>query len=90
MLAKRSTKTPLTILRKSGVSKRRIMEFIQVMRQILIGEELGLKAHVTFAPPLTVNELGNLSEADRVMKVIVDRAKQLLAQHMSFISVESP
>jgi len=89
MLAKRSTNTPLTILRKSGVSKRRIMEFIQVMRQILMGEELGLKAHVTFAPPLTVNELGSLREADRVMRIIIDRAKLLLAQHMSFISVES-
>ena len=89
MLAKRSTKTPLTILRKGGVSKRRIMEFIQVMRQILLGEELGLKAHVTFAPPLTVEELGNLHEADKVMRIIIDRAKQLLAQHMAFISVES-
>jgi 1-acyl-sn-glycerol-3-phosphate acyltransferase len=83
ILAKESTKTPFTLLRKEGVSKRRIMEFIQTMRQILSAERFGLTARVSFSPPLSMKDLGNLRDADQVMRVIVDRAKYLLSQHMS-------
>jgi 1-acyl-sn-glycerol-3-phosphate acyltransferase len=84
ILAKESTKTPFTILRKEGVAKRRIMEFIQTMRQILSGERFGVTARISFSPPLSMKDLGNLRDADQVMRVIVDRAKNLLSQHMSF------
>jgi 1-acyl-sn-glycerol-3-phosphate acyltransferase len=86
VLAKKFTKSPLTMLKRNGVSKRRIMEFIQMMRQILFSEKLGLKAHVSFAPPLTIDDLGDLKDSNGVMKIVKDRAKQLLQQHMSWIS----
>lgn len=82
VLAKESTYTPFTILRKDGVAKRRIMEFIQTIQQIVSGKRFGLTPHVTFAPSLGIKELGNLRDTDHVMRVITDRAKQLLAQHM--------
>jgi 1-acyl-sn-glycerol-3-phosphate acyltransferase len=89
VLAKTSTYTPFAVLRKDGVAKRRIMEFIQTMRQILSGKRFGLTPHVTFAPPLSIKDLENLRDADHVMRVIVDRAKQLLSQHMSNVQTLS-
>ena len=89
VLAKKSIYTPFAILRKDGVAKRRIMEFIQTMRQILTRERFGLTAHVSFAPPISIKDLGNLRDADHVMHVIVDRAKQLLAQHMTHLQTVS-
>jgi hypothetical protein len=89
VLAKESTYTPFAILRKDGVAKRRIMEFIQTMRQILSRERFGLTPHVTFAPPLSIKDMENLRDVDHVMHVIIDRAKQLLAQHMSSVQALS-
>jgi hypothetical protein len=89
VLAKESTYTPFAILRKEGVAKRRIMEFIQTMRQILSEKRFGLTPHVTFAPPLSKKDLGNLRDADYVMRVIVESAKQLLSQHMTTVSTSS-
>lgn len=83
VLAKESTQTPFATLRKDGVAKRRIMEFIQTMRQVLSGERFDLTTRVSFAPPVGIKDLGNLRDADQVMRVIVDRAKYLLSQHMS-------
>ena len=83
VLAKESTRTLLTILGKDGVAKRRIMEFIQTMRQILSGEKFGLTPRVSFAPPLNLKDLGSSGDIDQVIHMIVDRAKYLLAQHMS-------
>lgn len=89
VLAKKSTYTPFVILRKDGVAKRRIMEFIQIMRQILTRERFGLTAHVSFAPPISIKDLGNLRDADHIMHIIVDRAKQLLTQHMTHLQTVS-
>jgi len=88
VLAKESTQTLFAALRKDGVAKRRIMEFIQTMQQILSGKRFGLTPHVSFAPPLSIKELGNLRDADQVMRVIVDRAKYLLSQHMNSLRID--
>jgi hypothetical protein len=84
VLAKESIKTPFAILRKEGVSKRRIMEFIQTMRQILSGERFGLTPRISFAPPVNINDVGHLVDTEQMIHIIVDKAKHLLAQHMSF------
>ena len=83
VLAKKITYTPFTILRKDGVAKRRIMEFIQTIQQIVSEKRFGLTPHVTFAPSLGIKELGNVRDTDHVMRVIITRAKHLLAQHMT-------
>jgi len=84
VLAKESIKTPFAILRKEGVSKRRIMEFIQTMRQILSGERFGLTPRISFAPPVSFNDVGHSGDTEQMIREIVDKAKHLLAQHMSF------
>lgn len=85
VLAEKFTKSPLTLLRRDGVGKRRIMEFIQVIRQLVLREELNLHPQVSFAEPVSGRELGNLRETERVMGEIAERAKGLLAEHMARI-----
>jgi hypothetical protein len=83
VLHEKFTHTPLTFLKKDGVGKRRIMEFIQVMRQLLLKEQLGLKPLITFDDPVTLSELtgGIKADANQVIQNIVQRAKLLYEEH---------
>ena len=85
VLAERFTKTPWTILRRDGVGKRRIMEFLQVMRQLLMRENFGLTPKITIGQPISFKDYKNLRDGDSVMRTIVDRAKDLMNQHMALI-----
>jgi hypothetical protein len=86
VLHERFTRSPLTFLKPDGVGKRRIMEFIQVIRQLLFGEELGLTPFVTFDLPLTIQELCPSWEADQLLGAIIERARQVLKQHQDLLT----
>jgi len=85
VLHKRFIHSPLTLLKKDGVGKRRIMEFIQVMRQLVFEEKLGLVPHITFDETFTLSELGMVKfrNADQILQAVVDRAKNLLDKHIT-------
>lgn len=87
VLYERFIHSPLTILKSDGVGKRRIMEFIQIMRQLVMGEKFPLRPLVTFDQSFTLAEAGitNLRETDRVLQTIVERAKALLNTHISIL-----
>jgi len=86
VLHKRFIKSPLTVLKKDGVGKRRIMEFIQVMRQMVFNEKLGLVPMITFDQSFTLNDLGIVGrrDAEQIMHSLVERAKELLDKHISY------
>lgn len=83
VLHERFTRTPLTVLRSDSVGKRRIMEFIQVIRQLILGEDLGLTPLVTFDKPLTIQELCASWESDQLLQAIIERAREVLKQHQA-------
>ncbi|HAY85617.1 MAG TPA: hypothetical protein DCY42_12065 [Chloroflexi bacterium] len=87
VLHKKYTHSPLTFLKKDGVGKRRIMEFIQVMRQLVFEEKLGLVPFVTFDRPFTLNdlEIRGRKDADRVLQAIVQRAKSVYDVHVDLL-----
>ncbi|MEJ2486695.1 MAG: 1-acyl-sn-glycerol-3-phosphate acyltransferase [Anaerolineales bacterium] len=87
VLHEKFTHTPLTFLKKDGVGKRRIMEMIQVMRQMVFREKLGLVPLVTFDRSFTLHDLGieGRKDAERIWKEIVQRAKILLDTHVTFL-----
>ena len=89
VLHERFTRTPLTFLKSDGVGKRRIMEFIQVIRQLLFSEELGLTPFVTFDHPLTIQELSPSWESDQLIRAIIERARQVLKQHQDQLLLNS-
>jgi hypothetical protein len=81
VLHERFTRTPLTFLKSDGVGQRRIMEFIQVIRQLLLGDQLGLTPLVTFDKPLTIQELCASWDSDQLLQAIIERAREVLSQH---------
>jgi len=87
VLYERFIHSPLTILKSDGVGKRRIMEFIQIMRQLVMGEKFPLRPLVTFDQPFTLQEVGitNPRETDQILNTIVQRAKTLLNTHISIL-----
>jgi 1-acyl-sn-glycerol-3-phosphate acyltransferase len=87
VLYERFTRTPLTFLKSDGVGKRRIMEFIQVMRQLVFSERFPLWPLITFDDPFTIQEAGinNLRQSDQILRTIVERAKNLLREHLSLL-----
>lgn len=86
VLHKRFTRTPLTILKSDGVGKRRIMEFIQVIRQLLFEEQLGLVPMVTFDRPQSIQDLCNSLDSDQLLTAIIERARQVLKQHQDLLA----
>jgi 1-acyl-sn-glycerol-3-phosphate acyltransferase len=87
VLHERFTRTPLTFLKADGVGKRRIMEFIQVIRQLLMGEDLGLTPLVTFDKPLTVQELCASWDSEQLLQAIIERAREVLNQHQTQLNL---
>jgi 1-acyl-sn-glycerol-3-phosphate acyltransferase len=85
VLHERFTRSPLTILKADGVGKRRIMEFMQVIRQLLFSDQLGLTPFVTFDRPLTLQDLSATLESDQLLKAIIAHARKVLKQHQDLI-----
>ncbi len=85
VLAERFIRSPLTFIKRDGVSKRRIMEFLQIMRQLLIGERFGLKPFVTFDEPISLQDIGGRRDADEILRSIIERAKELLNEHIAML-----
>ena len=73
--------SPLLKLFKNDHERRRILEFIQVIRQMALGTPVELHPKVTFAKPL--NQADLLISTDNLSKpAILDKALALLENHL--------
>jgi hypothetical protein len=73
-------------LRPDPLDRRRLVEFGQVMSQLLFPHRLMLAPFISFARPVGVDELRGESGSERVLPVIIQRAKALLAEHMDWVN----
>lgn len=87
VLHERFTRTPLSILSQDGVNKRRIMEFVQVLRQLISGEELGLIPQITFDRPLSLQELTSSWDSELLLNAIIERARIVLQKHQTLLNL---
>ena len=78
-------KSLLSRLRPDALDRRRLVEFGQVMWQLLFPHKLMLAPYISFARPLGVDELRREGGSERVLPVIIRRAKALLAEHMGWV-----
>jgi hypothetical protein len=76
---------PITWLRKQGIDKRRLAEFGQVITQLLSPGKLKLTPFVSFASPVTVQELRAESDSEQLLPAIIRREKALLAEHLAWV-----
>ena len=87
VLHEKFARTPLTFLKKDGVGKRRIMEFIQIMRQLVFEEKLGLKPLITFGESVTLQDLGLSSKGDseKTLQTLIEQARSVLERHVALL-----
>jgi hypothetical protein len=75
-------KTRLTHFLKPGIDRRRLAEFGQVISQLLRPGGKSYTPHISFAPPVTLDELTH--DGGDAMEAIILRAKALLKEHMAY------
>ena len=78
VLAESVTHSPLLKLVRQDWEKRRLAEYLQLIQQLAFGRRFGLSPRVSFAPAVTLPELGGKdAEAD-----ILAQAEQRLEEHV--------
>ena len=73
--------SPLTWLRRAALDRRRLAEFGQVVTQLLFPGRLMFSPCVTFAPPVTAEQLRGETGSDAVLPAVIARGQALLAEH---------
>jgi Acyltransferase len=73
-------------LRSDPLDRRRLVEFGQVIYQLLFPRRLRLAPRISFAPPAWLGELQRESGTAGVLPVVIRRAKALLKEHMERVN----
>jgi len=76
---------PLTRLRQVDWERRRIAEFGQVLQQLFFPGTLYVSPAISFAPPVTAEELG-----ENPRQKLIEQARHLLANHLSWVATPLP
>jgi 1-acyl-sn-glycerol-3-phosphate acyltransferase len=74
---------PLRLVRRKPVDRRRVTEYLQVITQMLFPRWFSVTVRVSFAPPVTAEELSQASEGGHLMPAILAREKRLLEEHQA-------
>ena len=89
VVASRWAHHPITRLKRIDWQQRRLAEFSQVIQQLLFPGRLYLQPHISFSPPISVDELRRESQGDRLLPAVIRRGKTLLAEHVAWIQGEA-
>lgn len=72
-------------LRKDPLGRRRLVEFGQVIYQLLFPRRYYAKPAISFDHPITLQDLRKGSDSKDVLPVIIARAKALLTDHIEWV-----
>ena len=72
---------PSTIFRKGRVNKQRLSEFFQVMYQLMAPGKLMVSPSLSFAPTLTLDELGGGRDIHDITREIIMKARDQFEIH---------
>lgn len=84
VLLRRFAAHPLTYLRRGAINRRRLAEFIQVIYHLMHPGALQIDVQISFSGPICLEELEREADGRRLMLVILDRARRLLAEHQFY------
>ena len=90
VLLKKFAANPLTLLRRRPIDRRRIAEVVQIIQQLLWLNSVQIKASLSFAPPISVDELAAESGGRRLMPAVLERAQALLEDHLQAYDIHVP
>ncbi len=71
-------------LRRRPLERRRLVEFGQVMTQLLFPGTFRQSPYISFASPVSVETLRNESSSVQLLPAVIARAKKLLQEHMTW------
>jgi hypothetical protein len=74
-------RSPITLLRRKDIDKRRLAEFGQGILQLLFPGRLMFTPYVSFGPPVTFETLRSESSQENVLPAVIARTKALLDEH---------
>jgi hypothetical protein len=78
--------SPLYHLRRRPIDRRRLVEFGQVMTQLLFPGSFRQSPYISFAPPVLAETLRKETGSRRLLPAVINRAKMLLSDHMAWVS----
>jgi hypothetical protein len=76
-------------LRRDPIDRRRLVEFGQVIYQLLFPGRLKTSPRVTFGEPASLDELRQESGSSYILPAVIERARRLLADHMQWAAAVS-
>lgn len=74
-------RTPLRYVRRAPVDRRRVAEYLQVITQMVFPRLFEVTVRLSFAPPVTAEELARESGGRELMPAILERERRLLLDH---------
>lgn len=77
-------RNPLARLHKGLRERQKVAEFLQVAQQLIFPKSLSLVPRVSFAPPVSVLQLQRSEGSTSVLRSVVEKAQQLLAEHTGY------
>lgn len=77
-------------LRKDPIDRRRLVEFGQVIYQLLFPRKLMTFPKISFSPPFSKEELHDETTSERILPAVISRAKRLLIDHVAWIKSLAP
>ena len=83
VLAYKYVNHPATLFRKGQVNKQRLSEYFQVMNQLLVPGKLMVSPNLSFAPTLTLDDLGDYNDLKEISREIIKRAQEHFDYHSS-------
>ena len=86
VLLERFHKHPLVCLRRDAMDKRRLAEFLQIIRQLVRPQSVQAAPRISFGKPFTLEEILQESDGRRVMPAVIQRMKAHLMDHLDWIT----
>jgi hypothetical protein len=77
-------------LRKDPLDRRRMVEFGQVIQQLLFPRSYLAKPMVSFSQPIGIQQLCREAGSDDILPAIISRAKVLLSDHIAWTKSFTP
>jgi hypothetical protein len=81
VLLRRFAEHPLVKFYRKPLMRRRLAEFLQIIQQLMKPETVEAQACLSFATPVSVDELWADAPAGQLLPVLLERAKSLLKVH---------
>jgi len=82
VLQRRFLTHPLTWFQRPGMDRRRLAEFLQVIRQLLRPDPVSAQVRLDFSAPVSTDTLSAESSGQRLMPAVTARAAALLDEHL--------